>query len=276
LLVEVAELRCAGVQPRPLNLKSVRRVTRPSRRTFERLARAGEPLVIEGALAHWPAIGRWSPEDLRTRIGALRVKTYVIPRGQVLLDQKTGFRFEEMSVADYVEHVLSGESPSYYLRAPLEVFPQALRDELGVPEYCQGAVRLKRNVWFSAPGTVSRLHFDLPHNLIAQVHGRKEFVLYPFRERPNLYPFSVLSSTPHLSHADLEAPDLRAFPRLAEARGWRCELGEGDLLFMPSRTWHHAVSLGASITVNFWWPPLAILPLSLLSDGYKRVRGLNI
>jgi ribosomal protein L16 Arg81 hydroxylase len=53
-------------------------------------------------------------------------------------------------------------------------------------------------------------------------------------------------------------------------------LREGDLLYLPSRVWHHARSIGPSITVNFWWPPLSMLPFTLLSDVYKRARGLRV
>jgi lysine-specific demethylase 8 len=254
----------------------VRRVHRPSLARFRELARAGEPLVLEGALTDWPAVGRWTPESLRDRIGAARMQTYVVENRSVVLDAKRGFRTEEMRVADYVARVLAGGAPTHYLRAPLEAFPSALREEIGVPEYCAEALYVRRNVWFSAPDTVSRLHFDLLHNLIAQLHGEKEFLFFPFHERRNLYPHSLLSAMPQFSRVDLENPDFQAFPRLAAAKGRRCVLREGDLLYLPSRVWHHARSIGPSITVNFWWPPLSMLPFTLLSDAYKRARGLRV
>jgi lysine-specific demethylase 8 len=256
--------------------ESVRRVHRPSREGFAALARSDEPLVLEGALTDWPAIGRWTPESLRERIGDARMQTYVVENRSVVLDAKRGFRIEEMRVADYVARALAGGAPTHYLRAPLEAFPMELREEIGIPEYCANALYLRRNIWFSAPDTVSRLHFDLLHNLIAQLHGEKEFLFFPFRERANLYPHSLLSAMPQFSRVDLEDPDFRAFPRFAAAKGMRCVLQEGDLLYLPSRVWHHARSIGPSITVNFWWPPLSMLPFTLLSDAYKRVRGLRV
>jgi lysine-specific demethylase 8 len=181
-----------------------------------------------------------------------------------------------MTLAAYVDRLLAGGPPTHYVRAPVSALPSQLRQEVGVPSYCRGATRLRKNVWFSAPGTITRLHFDLPHNLIAQIHGTKRFFLYPSRERRNLYPFPPWSAVPHLSRVDLESPDLAAFPRLREARGWYCDTHEGDLLFLPTRMWHYVRSLGASVTINFWWPPLLMLPVVAASDLYKRVRGLNI
>jgi hypothetical protein len=257
-------------------LRPVQRLASPSLATLLAFAKAQEPLLIEGATGDWRAIGRWSPTHLRDRAGSLRMKTYVIPEGHVRLDARTGFVLEEMTLAAYVDHVLSGEAPKYYFRAPLARLPSEMQEELGVPSYCAGARRIRKNFWFSSSGTVSRLHFDLPHNLIAQIHGRKRFMLFSARERKNLYPFPLWSSVPHLSQVSLEAPDLTAFPRLSRAEGWYCDTREGDLLFLPSRTWHEVRSLGPSVTVNFWWPPLVMLPAVVASDLYKRLRGLNI
>jgi hypothetical protein len=262
--------------PTELRSQPVRRLTDPPQRLLDAFARAGEPVIVRGALTSWRAVGTWSPEALRDRMGALELPVYVVPQGRILIDDETGFRIERMTVARYVDHVLSGEPPRWYLRGALDALPSELRAELGVPNWCEGAPRLRQNLWFSADGTVSRLHFDLPHNLIAQLWGKKRFLLFPAAERRHLYPFPLFSAVPHLSQVDLEAPDLRSFPKLAEARAFHCVLEPGDLLFMPSRMWHHARSLGPSISVNSWWPPLTILPLSVASDLYKRARGLKI
>jgi hypothetical protein len=261
---------------RKLALRPVRQLTGPTIATARRFAAAELPLVIRGALDDCPAVGRFTPRYLLEHAGELRAQAYVQPEGRVRLDRFTGFELRETVLREYASEVLAGRNPPYYFRAPVDMLPAALQAELPTPRYCRGALRLRRNLWFSAPDTISRLHFDLPHNLIAQLTGRKRFVLYPFREYLNLYPFAPWSSTPHVSRVALEEPDHRKFPRLPLARGWHCDLQEGDMLLVPSRTWHHAVSLGASVTVNHWWPPLSVLPLTLMSNLYKRLRGLNI
>lgn len=273
-----AEASTPGADPGlpPLPLRPVRRLTRPSIPTLRRFGRAGLPLVIVGALEDAAAVGRWTPSYLREHAGSVRAKAYVVPDGQVRLDARRGFELRETGLAEYADDVIAGRTPQGYFRAPLEVLPARLREQWVDPVYCRGGLHLRRNLWFSAPGTVSRLHFDLPHNLIAQLSGRKRFLLYPWREYRNLYPFPPWSSVPHLSRADLGAPDFRRFPRLPLAHGWHCELAEGDMLFLPSTMWHYALSLGASITINHWWSPAAMLPVCIASDLYKRLRGLNI
>ncbi|MEM7155585.1 MAG: cupin-like domain-containing protein [Myxococcota bacterium] len=273
---EPEETAPLGPELPTLPLRSVRRMTRPSVPTLRRMARAGLPLVIQGALEDCAAVGRWTPEYLREHAGSLRSKAYVVPDGQVRLDARTGFQLREIGLADYAADVIAGRRPEGYFRAPLDRLPDELRRQWVDPEYCRGGLRLRRNLWFSAQDTVSRLHFDLPNNLIAQVSGAKRFLLYPFGEYRNLYPFPPWSSVPHLSRVDLGAPDFRRFPRLPLAQGWHCELSEGDMLFMPGRMWHYALSLGPSVTVNHWWSSVATLPFSVASDLYKRLRGLNI
>lgn len=279
-LADEAEAAPASQAARPtlpeLPLRPVRRLTRPTAATFRRFARAGLPLVVRGGLEDFPAVGRWTPEYLLDRAGALRAKVYVQPEGHIHIDPRTGFQLRELSLADYANEVLAGHTPGHYFRAPVGALPAGLQAELGEPVYCRGARRLRKNLWFSASGTVSRLHFDLPHNLIAQLTGEKRFVLYPFTEYLNLYPFRPWSAVPHLSRVDLGAPDFRRFPRLPLARGFHCDLEPGDLLFMPGRMWHYALSLGPSVSVNYWWPSLGTLPAAVASDAYKRLRGLNI
>jgi lysine-specific demethylase 8 len=237
---------------------------------------AGRPMRVRGALSRWQAIGRWSPQQLSARFGERRVPAYQMQRGQIVLDRDRGFRIVEVSLREYVDHVLSGEPPRLYLRARLpEVLPDLL-GEVETPVYCERGLLLRRNLWFSGSGSVTSLHFDLPYNLVAQVHGTKRFILFPQGQRRHLAAHLPWSSTPHLARLDPEFPDLERYPEAASARGYSCTLEPGDLLFIPSRCWHYARSIEPSVSVNFWWTTAALYPLVRASDLYKRLRGLDI
>ncbi len=255
-----------------LPLRAVRRLARPTARVVHRFARAGLPLVIPNGLDGQSAVGLWTHDYLLSSAPNVLGHTYELSGGSVRIDDRTGFRVRSLNLGAY----LNGDARAAYFRARLDAFPARLRGDLSTPEYCQGRLRLRSNVWVSPRDTVTHLHFDLPHNLIGQVSGSKQFILYPAREYRNLYPFPIWSSAPHLSRVDIQRPDFRAFPRLPLASGWYCRLEEGDLLLVPSRMWHHALALGDSVTVNHWWPSYPVLPLAVASDLYKRIRSLNI
>jgi hypothetical protein len=251
----------------PLKLRPVRRIRDPMLETVERCAREGDPLVITGML-EWPAIGAWTPEVLRQRAGTVRTSTHIAREGKVRPDLEP----EQRSLAECADLLQRGGSPRFASRTPVQAFPQELRDQLGVPPYCRDARGMRADAWISAPETWILLHFELLHTLVAQVHGQTRFLIFPAKERSNLYPFPV-SSAPHVSRVDLAEPDLVAFPRLSAARGFHCDLQQGELLLIPGRAWQSAEALVTSITVRFRWPPLAMLPVVTVWDALKRFRG---
>jgi hypothetical protein len=254
----------------------VARVRRPDLAAFRAdYAERARPVVITGLTDAWPAAERWSPDYFRDAHGALPISAYVMEAGRIVLDAQSGFRLERMTMRDYVDATLESSEPRLYLRARTRELP-ALERELRVPEYCARGLGLRSNLWFAARGTVSQLHFDLPHNLIAQLYGKKRFLLFSTKDTRALYPHSLRSSTPHLSQVDPERPDFARWPRLRRARPLECVLEPGDALYLPPRFWHHARALEVSISTNFWWCDAVTYPLLLASDLYKRVRGLNI
>lgn len=233
------------------------------------------PVVLTGVTDAWPA-RRWSPESLATRYGAYEIPTYVLKDGRVHLDPSTGFVVERMSLAHYIERALDRDGEvRWYLRAGLDSLPPAIAAEIGPLPYARGLMR-RQNLWFAAPGTITHLHFDLPFNLVAQLYGRKHFILFAPEERPRLHPHRWLSSTPHLARIDAEHPDFERHPALRDAVPWHCTLDSGDVLFIPPRWWHYARALDPCISVNTWWSNWTIAPVLAASDTYKWLRGLNI
>jgi hypothetical protein len=275
-----------------LKLSPIPRIARPAASAFKRDFVDPElPVVITRAIDDWPARS-WSPEVLKERFGGAKIRAYVLKDGRIQLDARRGFLLEDMLLGDYIDYAgrarLTTGAPGrpagerdepaevrWYLRAHLRQLPAGLRKDVPVPEYCAHGVGLRKNLWYAARGTVSQLHFDLPRNLVAQLYGKKRFILFSPRDSNYLYPYSWFSSTPHLSQIDPEKPS-KVFPLLALARGFSCQLEPGDMLFIPPRWWHHARALEVSIAVNFWWSSPKLYPLVLASDVYKLMRGLNI
>nr|GEV16905.1 lysine-specific demethylase JMJ30 isoform X2 [Tanacetum cinerariifolium] len=69
---------------------------------------------------------------------------------------------------------------------------QELRNDIIILDYCfAGGTEMKSvNAWFGPAGTVTPLHHDPRHNIIAQVVGKKYVRLYPASLFEELYPQS--------------------------------------------------------------------------------------
>jgi hypothetical protein len=81
---------------------------------------------------------------------------------------------------------------------------------------------------------------------MAQVYGRKLVKLIPSYDLP--YMFNELHC---FSPIDPEAVDYGRFPQFRNVRMIECEIGPGDLLFLPVGWWHHVKGVAISIAVTF-------------------------
>ncbi|CAJ0832115.1 10082_t:CDS:10, partial [Entrophospora sp. SA101] len=104
------------------------------------------------------------------------------------------------------------------------------------------------NAWFGPKGTISPMHTDPYHNLLAQVVGKKYIRLYSPEETTNLYPFEQDGFLGNTSQVDVEVPDLERFSRFASAKYQECILEPGELLYIPPGWWHYVKSLTISFS----------------------------
>jgi lysine-specific demethylase 8 len=187
-----------------------------------------EPLVIRGAINHWPALDDrpWkSPSYLLEKtLGGRRLVPIEVGRSYV--DEAWGQKivpFKEFldefimnasqtsrGARDAPEPVHKDEPKGIGYLAQHNLFTQisALRNDVATPDYCftsppvphytspMAAVHAALpelddpilNAWFGPAGTISPLHVDPYHNILAQVVGRKYVRLYAPRESGKLYP----------------------------------------------------------------------------------------
>mmetsp|Transcript_86648 Transcript_86648/g.193866 ORF Transcript_86648/g.193866 Transcript_86648/m.193866 type:complete len:328 (+) Transcript_86648:3-986(+) len=142
------------------------------------------------------------------------------------------------------------------------------------------------NIWLSAGGTRSNLHYDSNDNWLCQLLGRKSVNLYAKEDSRRLYPVifdregdDVFYQRQLRPNGELEeilvpkerrdgkvyagliehAPDHQRFPLFKEARPKACRVGPGECLWIPHHWWHNIRSEEGEInlSLNYWFGTLA-------------------
>ncbi|KAG0649216.1 Lysine-specific demethylase [Hyphodiscus hymeniophilus] len=253
-----------------------------------------EPIIVSGALESWPARAErpWnSPKYLLSKtIGGRRLVPIEIGRSYV----DDGWGQKVIPFKEFMNHYILPESEesnfaSGYL-AQHDLFAQipSLRQDIAIPDYCYTSAppphfssplakkhsevtQLEEpilNAWFGPPGTISPLHTDPYHNILAQVVGRKYVRLYAPSESERLYPRGTEDGGVDMSNTsaidvgvlagwdgtELEREKAQSrFPRFNEAEFVDCVLEEGECLYIPVGWWHYVRSLSVSFSVSFWF-----------------------
>ena len=168
-----------------------------------------------------------------------------------------------MTIDDFIgTHVAVGSSSSSnsnrgYL-AQHQLFEQipTLKNDISIPDYCclltdadEDVDNIIMNAWFGPCTTVSPLHFDPYHNLLAQVVGYKYVRLYPPSCSDSLYPHSGKMS--NNSQIDVCAIDPTRYPLALQCDYFETILGPGDMLFIPRWYWHFVAAVDA--TTAYTW-----------------------
>jgi hypothetical protein len=215
--------------------------------------RTGRPVIFTDLTRSWPALGKFTPQFLRTQHGhrpvTIRGKTYRLADFLDLLEQS------------------SAEQPAPYpckldLRGPYAELAADIqpRPALTLPDRTHSRLLPRRflagladlELFIGGPGgEFPYLHYDYLgfYAYINQLYGEKEFYIYPPGQEELLY---IDEKLRWISRVDnVFRPDLVQFPRFADARPMVEVLRPGETLFIPCGVWHTARSKTVSISVAF-------------------------
>jgi hypothetical protein len=277
--------------PRP-----IREYERVDRATFlEEIRPAGQPAVLRGLAADWPAVAaaRISDEAFVAylqRFAVARPVAAIIGAPEIkgrffYTDDMTGLNFSRglTPLGPFFDRLLRD-------RANSDPYAIAVQSEQ-IPELLPGFENENR-IDLAPPGVVPRAwmgnrirvaaHYDLMENIGCVVAGRRRFTLFPPEQLANLYPgpFELTPAGTPISLVDLENPDLDLFPRFAAAAAAAqgAELAPGDAVYIPFHWWHAVDSLEpVNLFVNYWWndaPPGIGNPYDALMHAFFALKPL--
>jgi hypothetical protein len=222
---------------------------------------AHQPVIITGDMKRWEALALWNTDYLKSVIGITEVSVEVsrsnfFPPVHESSPAKLARDRKKMSFNRYADMVASANQATdqyYYSETSFtDRFP-ALAENIHYPGCLDGQEKITTNFWVSSPGTMTPLHYDVVHNLFAQVWGQKQLTLFAPEQWSMLYPFPVYSRVAGFSRVNIQQPDLKKFPKFDKARPIAFTLNPGEMLYIPPFWWHQVHSLDAAISVNFWW-----------------------
>jgi len=234
--------------------QTIERRGRVSREEFlERYYAANRPVILNGLMEDWPALGRWNPQHLKTEYGDHLVEVMIGRSQDPRYEINRRSHKREVRFTVYVDMVTSaGESNDFYLvanngffgRPEMRPLLEDIRffDEHLDPAKSSGCVYF----WFGPAGTVTPLHHDEMNIILAQVYGRKQIILISPDQTHRIY-----NEIGVYSEVDCENPDYEKHPLFREVQRLQVILEPGEALFLPVGWWHHVRALDVSITVTF-------------------------
>lgn len=232
----------------------VPRIPKLSRQTFlDNYYALNRPVVMTGAMDDWPAMTRWTAEELKRRFGDRVVSVQANRDNDANYELNSATLRTEMTFGEFVDITETiSETNNYYITANnsetnRETLKDLWKDIIPFPEYLRDDDPANRGFfWFGPKGTVTPLHHDLTNNFMAQVRGRKLVRLIAPYELQNLYNNRHCYSAVNLDNIDYDQ-----FPLFRNVTVIDVEIGPGDLLFLPVGWWHYVRGLETSITMTF-------------------------
>jgi lysine-specific demethylase 8 len=226
--------------------------------------------VFKGLVANWPSLrdakNQWS-DDNYLRLKELGRDIPVrLEAGRNYMSSKTSVHNVELSAfVESLQQPLPSEPKVAVVdlkECRLFVAQQSIFDIPGMKEDVTPFPAIIKtgkaslygaNLWLCAStGSESPCHFDPYQNILCQVIGTKNVILFPPEQNVNLYP-ALGTIQKNTSLVDFENPDYNQHPLFQQAEGYHAALQSGDAIFIPRGWWHYISATGISCSVNFWW-----------------------
>ena len=223
------------------------------------------PCIITGAIENWQALLLWNRDYLQRKIGDTVVRCRV--SNSNYFDNYN--RHKAIKIAFFLDWIKSQEkeqdkflqlfgkrkSAKQYFIGSLDIptyFPEIASDIQQLP-YVPSNLLTSNNLWLGYGGNRVNLHYDLFHNINAQIIGKKHWIIFPPQQSSLLYPNPWYSRFFWCSRVNIEQPNYEQFPLFKSAQPIEVIVEPGEVLFLPAGWWHSPIGVGFNVAVNFWW-----------------------
>jgi len=222
----------------------------------EYYVKRGIPVVFKGAARDWNCVKEWDLNFLKERHGNDEVPVIHVN------DPTKGIEFT--TLRHLVDRLQNGDKSSYFRYYNLVArHPEHLADfDL---RWLQSHSHKSKyfesfQAFIGGSDTRTELHNAHISNLFVQVHGVKEWILYPNYFVPFLDPPSTMNgiyrNTPVRAGGRPFSPfdpDYEGYPWYRYLDGYRVVLEPGDIFYNPPFMWHTVYNRTETIGIGFRW-----------------------
>jgi hypothetical protein len=218
---------------------------------FRDYLHANRPVILTGLLDAWPAVGRWSPNYLKSVCGDQVVEVMAGRDADPDFERNCEQHRAKITFGAYVDEVVGGSGNDRYMVAnnrflDSEAGARLRNDIVSFPEFLDPDDTAGRIFfWLGPAGTVTPLHYDTTNIFLAQVVGHKRVRLISPEQTPLMY-----NRVGVFSDVDYERPNLGQFPMFSHVTATDFLLNPGEVLFIPINWWHHVRSVTPSVSVS--------------------------
>ena len=230
----------------------IRREHRLSREDFlHNYYRRNQPVVITGMLDDCETLKRWNLDYFKERFAEREVEVQLGRSKDANYEMNSIAHKRKMAFGEYVELVRqSGRSNDMYMTANNDSSNRKALNELwdefpDLSEFLRTDQGKQGFFWLGPAGTLTPYHHDLTNNFMIQMIGSKRVKLIAPCHLPRLQ-----NERHCFTPIDGAAIDLQRFPQMRDVPVLECEIGPGEILFLPVGWWHYVESLAISVTIS--------------------------
>lgn len=218
----------------------------------------GIPVVFKGAAKEWPCVKQWDLRYLKDLHGNDPVPLLTAEGN----NPEGGIEFT--TLGRVIERIQSGDHRAYFrFYNMLTRHPEHSKDfDLDWLRAHSHKRKYLESFQAFIGGANSRTELHNSHiaNLFVQVHGIKEWVLYPHHYVPFLDPVSTMNGIYRNTPARVGGkqfspftPDHEGYPYYKYLDGYTVVLEPGDVFYNPPYMWHTVFNRTDSIGIGYRW-----------------------
>ncbi|XP_070535757.1 HSPB1-associated protein 1 homolog [Ptychodera flava] len=233
------------------------------------------PVVFKGMISDWPCMN-WTIQSLADVLGDQEVKFRIGPKEWsehgVLWERDCCYRDATLhQFSDWLANDTSNlpednplkdfEISDSWCYADYKYMAHIFQDKTDVLKAVRwsdfgfhGRDGTESTLWIGSVGSHTPCHYDTYGcNLVAQIHGKKIWYMFPPIQTAMMYPTRIpYEESSVFSQVNVKNPDCRRFPKFRDCTPYNVTLEPGDVLFVPRHWWHYVECVTPAISVNSW------------------------